>query len=287
MSDNQRLRKELEAGIQTHPEGQTVLDSNGEKLGTVIDHNEPNQYLVVEKGAFFTKDLYIPYSSVTGTDDQGIRVNIAKGDFDEKEFQRPPDESATPTASAPSGAGSALSGQDDMAGSATMTAGAMDDAPPVQTARVQERQAAPPVQQTDTDDEIRVPVYEEELVAGKREEEIGQVHLRKEVETAQETVPVTLRREEVTVDRVPVNQDIDPNAATDAFKNADIDVPVMGEEAIVGKQVHEVEEVRLHKQGVTAQEQVSGTVRRERVVVDGEGAQGGAQAAVSTDDRTS
>jgi len=107
-------------------------------------------------------------------------------------------------------------------------------------------------------------------VAGTREEEHGRVHLHKEVTAEQESIPVTLRREQVTVERVPVDQNtMDPNAVTDAFKNADIDVPVMGEEVVAGKQVREVEEVRLRKDAMQTQEQVTDTVRKERVVVDG------------------
>ncbi len=135
---------------------------------------------------------------------------------------------------------------------------------PVQ--RVQQVQAT--TQTTDTND-IRVPVYEEQLVAGKREEELGRVHLHKEVITEQESVPVTLHREEVTVERVPMTGQANQADLQNAFQNADIEVPVMGEEAVVGKTAREVEEVRLRKQDVSEQEQVTGTVRRERVVVDG------------------
>jgi len=46
-------------------------------------------------------------------------------------------------------------------------------------------------------------------------------------------------------------------------------VPVMGEEAVVGKRLREVEEVRLHKDTTQEQQQVTDTVRKERVVVDG------------------
>ncbi len=158
-------------------------------------------------------------------------------------------------------------------------------AQPVQTVR-QPVQAT--TQTTDTND-IRVPVYEEELVVGKRQEEEGRVHLHKEVTSEQETVPVTLRREEVTVERVPFTGNVDPNAARTAFQGQDIDVPVMGEEAVVSKQAHEVEEVRLHKQTTEEQQQVSDTVRRERVVVDGvdqqQGATGTREAGLN--DRTS
>ena len=125
--------------------------------------------------------------------------------------------------------------------------------------------------QTTNANDVRVPVYEEELVASKRAEEVGHVHLHKEVTTEQASIPVTLEREQVTVERVPVNQTVDLSGAQGAFQGTDIDVPVMGEEAVVGKTTREVEEVRLRKQEVTEQQQVSDTVRRERVVVDRDG----------------
>ncbi len=86
--------------------------------------------------------------------------------------------------------------------------------------------------------------------------------------TEQQSVPVTLRHEEVTVERVPFTGDVDPNATQHAFQGQDIDVPLMGEQAVAGKTVREVEEVRLHKDTTQEQEQVTDTVRKERVTVD-------------------
>jgi len=83
---------------------------------------------------------------------------------------------------------------------------------------------------------------------GKRQEQIGDVRLHKEVISEQQSVPVTLRHEEVTVERVPFTGQASQSDLQNAFKNKDIDVPMMGEEAVVGKQLHETEEVRLHKQ---------------------------------------
>ncbi len=157
--------------------------------------------------------------------------------------------------------------------------GATEMAQPIQSATAQTyQQPMQPAQsstvqtaQTTNANDVRVPVYEEELVASKRAEEVGHVHLHKEVTTEQASIPVTLEREQVTVERVPVNQTVDLSGAQGAFQGTDIDVPVMGEEAVVGKTTREVEEVRLRKQEVTEQQQVSDTVRRERVVVDRDG----------------
>ncbi len=119
-----------------------------------------------------------------------------------------------------------------------------------------------------TDQDISVPVYEEELTVGKRQEQIGDVHLRKDVVQEQQTVSVPLQHEEVTVERVPVSGQVDAATVRDAFQGGDIEIPVMGEEAVVGKKVVETEEVRLHKQAVTQDQTVSDTVRRENVTVD-------------------
>ncbi len=129
-------------------------------------------------------------------------------------------------------------------------------------------QRAPATAQTTTDDTIAVPVFEEELVVGTQQEETGRVHLHKDVVQEQVNVPVTLRREEVTVERVPVTAQTSQADLHNAFQDQVIEVPVVGEVAIVGKRLHEIEEVRLHKDTTEVQEQVTDTVRKEHVTVD-------------------
>ncbi len=99
---------------------------------------------------------------------------------------------------------------------------------------------------------------------------MGRVHLHKDVVQEQASIPVMLRREEVTVERVAVTGQASPADLQNAFQGRDIEIPVMGEEAIVGTQTREVEEVRLHKDATQEQQQVTGTVCKERVTVDDE-----------------
>ena len=229
-----------------------VYDTANEKIGTLQAYDPQAGYLVVQKGFLFHKDRYIPANAVQNTDADGaIYLNLHKDDLQDERYASPPAGGmATDNSYA----------QRTTVAETTETTTRARETP--QPARRQNQATA----QTG---DVNVPVYEEELVAGKRQEQIGDVRLHKDVVTEQETVPVTLRREEVTVERIPVSGQANQADAKNAFKNEDIDVPVMGEEAVVGKQVHETEEVRLHKQGVTEQEQVSDTVRKERVVVDG------------------
>ncbi len=79
-------------------------------------------------------------------------------------------------------------------------------------------------------------------------------------------------REEVHIERVGVNGDVGADA--DAFTERDISVPLMGEEVVTAKRAHVVEEVRLHKDQVTETEQVTDSVRKERVVIEGTDTQG-------------
>jgi uncharacterized protein (TIGR02271 family) len=116
-------------------------------------------------------------------------------------------------------------------------------------------------------DTLEVPVHEEELVVDRREQEIGRVHLHKDVVEERQTITAPVTHEEVTVERVPGQGEYTPGP--DAFIEKDIDVPLMGEELVTDKRARVTEEVRLQKQPVTEEQRVSDTVRKERVWIEG------------------
>jgi uncharacterized protein (TIGR02271 family) len=118
-----------------------------------------------------------------------------------------------------------------------------------------------------TEGEIRVPVAEERLEVEKRQAELGEVQLRKTVEQEQVAVPVELQREEVRVDQRDV-ADRPVQAGDQVFEEGTIRVPVRGEEAVVSKQAVVTGEVVVGKERTVERQQVSDTVRRERVEVD-------------------
>jgi uncharacterized protein (TIGR02271 family) len=96
---------------------------------------------------------------------------------------------------------------------------------------------------TEHDDELRVQRTEEELRAGTREREVGEVGVSKTVRTDREGVEVPIRREEVTVDRVPVEGEA---SATDIGED-EVSVPVSEEEVVVEKRPVVKEEIRIRK----------------------------------------
>jgi uncharacterized protein (TIGR02271 family) len=115
--------------------------------------------------------------------------------------------------------------------------------------------------------ELRVPVAEERLTVDKREAELGEVAIRKTVTEEERTVPVTLRRDEVHVEEVNV-QDRPLRADDDAFNEGTIRVPLRGEEAVVDKEAVVTGEVVVNKETTAREEQVSGTVRQQHVDVE-------------------
>jgi uncharacterized protein (TIGR02271 family) len=114
------------------------------------------------------------------------------------------------------------------------------------------------------EDEIRVQRSEEELRAGTREREAGRMNIRKRVRTDRERIRVPKRREEVSVERVPVNE-----PARDAEIGEDeVSVPVVEEEIVVEKRPVVKEEVRVRKDSVQDEEVVEEDVRKEEVDID-------------------
>jgi len=116
---------------------------------------------------------------------------------------------------------------------------------------------------------IRVPIREERLDVEKRQAELGSVDVRKTVETEQVNVPVELRREEVTVDKIDVpDRPVAAGEMADAFEEGTIRVPVRGEEAVARKEAVVTGEVVVNRAVETERQTVSDTVRKERVDVD-------------------
>ncbi len=119
---------------------------------------------------------------------------------------------------------------------------------------------------TEREDELRVQRTEEELRAGTREREAGEVSVRKTVRTDREQIEVPTRHEEVTVERVPVEGE-----ATEAEIGEDeVSIPVTEEEVVVEKRPVAKEEVRIRKDVVEDTEVVEEDVRREEVEIDDE-----------------
>jgi uncharacterized protein (TIGR02271 family) len=117
---------------------------------------------------------------------------------------------------------------------------------------------------TEHQDELRVRRTEEELRAGTREREAGEVSISKTVRTERESMEVPTRREEVTVDRVPVEGE----ASQTEIGEDEVSVPVTEEEVVIEKRPVVKEEIRIRKDVVEDTEVVEEDVRREEIDID-------------------
>jgi uncharacterized protein (TIGR02271 family) len=114
---------------------------------------------------------------------------------------------------------------------------------------------------------------EEELRVGKTQREVGKARLRKYTVTENVTKTVPVQREEVRIEREPIT---DANVG-DALDGPDLseeehEVTLHAEEVVVDKDVVAKERVRLDKDTVVENREVSEEVRKEVIDADtGEG----------------
>ena len=114
----------------------------------------------------------------------------------------------------------------------------------------------------------RVELREEELRAQTQPVEAGEVGIRKEVVTEQRTMDVPVTREEVEIQRRPVEA---RPSDRPIGEGEEIRVPVREEQVTVEKQPVVREEIELGKRQVQDTERVTGEVRREEARIEREG----------------
>ena len=118
---------------------------------------------------------------------------------------------------------------------------------------------------------------EEELRIGKATRESGRARLRKYVvtEQVQQTVPV--QREEVRVEREPVTDaNVDQATTGPDISEEEHEVVLHEEEVVTEKRTVPKERVRMTKDTVTEEAQVSDEIRKEQIEAEGERPSGAA-----------
>ncbi|HXQ54932.1 MAG TPA: YsnF/AvaK domain-containing protein, partial [Actinomycetes bacterium] len=112
---------------------------------------------------------------------------------------------------------------------------------------------------------------EEELQVGTQTREAGRARLRKHVVTETQQVTVPVQREELRVEREPIT-DADRDAASDgpAISEEEHELTLREEEPVVEKRAVPRERVRLEKDTVTEERQVSEDLRKEQIQVQDE-----------------
>jgi len=112
--------------------------------------------------------------------------------------------------------------------------------------------------------ELHIPIHEERLSVGTRPVDLGELLIHKRVEEVPETVRQLVTRDDVEIQRVAVNRALD---APVEMRTEDgwLVIPVMEEILVVHKQLQLKEEIRVRTRQVTVEEELTETIRHERV----------------------
>jgi len=228
------------------PRGWTVVSTDGRTLGTVED-------LIVDtttmKVRYFEVDLADAASTTTVGDDY-VLVDAATARVDEDRRQVVGEVTSY---SSMSGTGQST---------AATSSYAAGEGYGGRTSEYRTEQSS-----TAETDAARLTRSEEELRIGKREVARGEARVAKRVETEHVREPVTVRREEVVIERRPVTEGAE---ATAPIKEGEIRVPLMEEEVVVDKRPVVKEEVVIGKRVVEDTETVEADLQKERFEVEGD-----------------
>jgi uncharacterized protein (TIGR02271 family) len=266
--------------------GYTVYDQDYEKIGKVddlfLDENGSPEYIGVKMGFLGTRSTLIPFEMVRVNDERQL-IEISKDKetvkdgptFDDDREITPQFEKEvysyyglgqTNGTGARGSYSSYYSDESTEAGTVGpgMTMGDTESGEFRELAAYDEGVHQSRGDDLEDEDELRVQRTEEELAAGTRQREAGQLKVRKRVRTDREHIEVPTRHEEVSVERVPVEGE----ASEAEIGEDEVVVPVTEEEVIVSKRPVAKEEVRIRKDVVSDTETVEEEVRREEIEVE-------------------
>ncbi len=116
-------------------------------------------------------------------------------------------------------------------------------------------------------EQVAVPVIEEELQVGKRDVNRGGVRVSSRLVEQPIQESVRLREEHVHVERHPVDRPVQP-AALDTFQSGTVELVETDEEAVVAKKARVIEEVVVSKAVTQRTEQIRETLRHTEVQVE-------------------
>jgi uncharacterized protein (TIGR02271 family) len=232
--------------------GWNAYDIADEKIGEVAEVGQ--NYVLVQKGLFFPKDIYIPLSYVSNIDenDQSVIINASKSEVESMGWDAAPTDGG---------------GDWNISTDASSTGSYVDTAQTTNlgTTSTASMDTSVDIDRT-TDDSFTVPLREERLQAETRQREAGEVAVGTHVVQQQESLEVPVTHEEVEVTRRRVDR---PDTGGEIIDDGQtIRVPIRAEEVEVRKDSRIVEEVEISKRPVTETQRVNETVRREEIDVD-------------------
>ena len=279
-------RSDRFTALEDQYQGYEVYDRSGDKIGKVddlfVDEQDQPEYIGVKMGFLGTRSTLIPWE-IARVDENDRRIDVSADKAQAKEGPAfDDDEDITSdyeqrvyshyglqreqTNGERGGYGEYYGDEADGSSGEVGPGMRMGD---TETGEFREHGREQegvnqPGDDLEDEDELRVQRSEEELRAGTREREAGKMNVRKRVRTDREQVRVPKKHEEVSVERVPVNEE-----GTGAeIGDDEVSVPIVEEEVVTDKRAVVKEELRIRKDVVEDEEVVEEDVRKEEVDVD-------------------
>lgn len=225
------------------PVGAEVYGTDGDKVGRIAEVYPA--YVTVEKGIFFPTDYFIPVSAIQTVQGDNVYLNVSKDVAVHNGWDR------VPTTQELTGVSN-----DEVLLDTPADARRYDDALDARMA-----------DQAVVEDEIHIPLAEEELTATVRPVEAGAAHIRKRVVSEDRVLEVPVTEEQIRVERRVVDRPID-GGDVGTFEEIVVDVPLRAEVVDVQKQARIAEDVVVKKEAIQHTERIKDTVRHEEVVFD-------------------
>ena len=229
--------------------GRTLVDSDGDKIGTIADvyldeATRQPEWFAVKTGMFGGKVSFVPIPGATVSGDD-LSVQWSKDHVKDAPHAEPD---------------GALSEQEEQAlyqhyqrdwsGDGWGDAGRDTSGPTTDSAMTRS---------------------EEELKVGTTEREKGRARLRTYVVTEHVQTTVPVRREEVVVEREPITDaNVDQAMDGPVISDEEHEVVLHEEEVVVEKRAVPKERVRLGKEVVVEEQQVGADVRKEQLSLEGD-----------------
>lgn len=290
-------RNDRYTSLEERYAGCDVFGPGNERIGRVdelfLDEDDVLEYIGVKTGAADSRTTLIPVEIATMDEERGrVEVPTATGGapaFDDEREITPEDEAEVRSfyGLSPLGSSSGRGSYDDHRSDEHIVEGdhaeeerrerekkfgevgpgmAMGD---TESGRFRGHSAEhegvrQPGSDLEDEDELRVSRSEEELHAGTREREAGSMRVRKRVRTDHERMVVPKKREQVSVERVPMGGEASPGE----IGGDEVSMPVVEEEVFVEKRAVKKEEIRVRKDVVDEEEIVEEDLRKEEVEVE-------------------
>ncbi|OLT40138.1 photosystem reaction center subunit H [Serinicoccus sp. CNJ-927] len=272
-----------EEQIQSLHNDGVVVDQDGEKVGKVgqvylEDSTGEPAWVTVKTGLFGTSESFVPLQGAT-VQDQEVRVPYTKDQV--KDAPRVEEDGHISVEeerelfryyggrdgqkNANNGAPATRDQEDTRTGTTSRT-----DTATGMTDRTDTAAGADDTGRGtyDTDSDASMVRSEEQLNVGTEKVTTGKARLRKYVVTEHVTKTVPVQREEVRIEREPLDQqDRDRLSGADLVEDEQ-EVTLTEDQVVVDKETVPVEEVRLDTDTVTEEQQVSDEVRKEQIDTD-------------------